>query len=208
MKLQSIFFGVLLFSIFFTSCSNNDDVSSSDNMKKNISVVDTSVVLISSDADIAKFMGLDKNSVYHTPSNASLLRSGFVYNTYTGYSSYSIRNGYSANYKTMFATDFAKKIGVTPNTVYFVDFYAAKSPVYSYNSSTQFPVYIDSPYCGTKPDGTDGGRGYTMSIASSTQFYMTTYVLLVKYNLSGQTINKWYPANPSTFVWNYAIYNM
>jgi len=103
------------------------------------------------------------------------------------------------NYKTQFGATLAAILGVQPYVVYIIDEYRLIKRI---PTSNGYIVPLDSPNCGFSPTSTTNAVGYSISVVGE-NYELTTDIINVKYNMSGQSINSWSPRQLGQVEWTY-----
>ena len=186
------------------SCTNQDEII--DNVETNLIISPENslndVLVISSLEEWNKLFHseLELINLYTNPP-LTQQQLGMLFEwSFKGYSTLETRQG---NLKVQFPPAFADKAGVQPYSTYITDYLTAKAVI---NFPTRvFPVILPSPDCGLQPDNMEL-RGYTMSQNGQTVTF-STYLIHIKYDITGRLIDIWYPIYPDNLQWIYGRYD-
>lgn len=118
-----------------------------------------------------------------------------------GYSSITYRQ---KDYKVMFVGEIRKDMGLPVGQIWFVDYITAYKTLPAPNNS----IFLskDSPLCGYKPGSDDPiGKGYAY-VSDNGNNKMFTYIICLKYDMTGKRYNWYYPRNLNDLVWEYELF--
>lgn len=204
-KLLSCILGVFL----FTSCSNNGDEIFGEQHQEKMDLTTKSLVTNDS-IDIFIITNADWNQIlssngefvpYKSSQEASSARAYIDSRTVESCHSCNPRPNMDNMKVAFYDKELCDKIGI-PQGIYITDYCEVKITLYTGEGEQLIPT--SSPNCGLQPDG-EGNRGYSTSV-NGNKIVLTTYLTHIKYDISGKSINAWYPVNLNDLIWNYDIY--
>ena len=210
---------VCVISSLFYSCSNDEIVSSADNSTLSMSItsrdvsldaaaddIDNTIIINTTEDFMAMFPPIRKNDMGVIPfSNANreyrLLQSGnFKRYKERGYTDY-----VSSGIKKVFFTEAGAAVFGLHQGVYFAEFFTVKKIIKI--PAGAYPVSIPNGCNGFSPNGKDMELGYSGEILGSS-FIMVSNVTCLRYNMIGQTFNRWRPVQMNELVWEYGLISM